>query len=112
MKKFIAILILVTVPVFIFSCRHVKNIITDTADPSVDYAKQGYVKGYVTEVQLDGCTWMIALSDSANKRIEPDDWAPGFQKDSLKVWVKYTPDDRLSICMAGQTVHIVDIKKR
>lgn len=112
MKKLLSFLLLLSFPIIIFSCHHVKNIITNTADPTVDYAAQGYVKGFVTDVQLDGCKWMIALSDSLPKKIEPDDWPPGFQSDSLLVWVKYVFDDRLSICMAGMTVHIVDIKKR
>ncbi len=103
---------LFSIPMIIFSCHHVKNIIKDTADPSINYAAQGYVKGFVTDVQLDGCKWMIALQDSANKKLELDDWAPGYQVDSLLVWIKYVPQDRLSICMAGQTVHVVDIKKR
>jgi hypothetical protein len=98
--------------VFAFSCHRVKDAVTDKADPDFDYAKNGYVKGYVTDVQLDGCKWMIALQDSGGKKIEPDEIPPGFQQDSLLVWVKYKPEDRMSVCMAGQTVDILDIKKR
>ncbi len=97
---------------FVFSCNRVKTIVKDTANPTFDYAKQGYVKGIVEEVTLDGCTWMISLKDSADKRIEPDVWEPGYQVQDLQVWIKYEVQNRLSICMAGQTVHIVDIKKR
>jgi hypothetical protein len=113
MKKFSTLAFIFTASALIFSCHHVKDLVSDKADPKVDYAALGYAKGFVTDVQLDGCKWMIQL-DSAGKRIEPEatDWPPGFQQDSLLVWVKYVAEDRMSICMAGQTVHIEDIKKR
>jgi hypothetical protein len=112
MKKFSILLLLVAA--IVFSCHHVKDLVSDKADPNVDYLKQGYAKGMVTDIQLDGCKWMIELQDSAGKKIEPgpDEMAPDLLKDSLFVWVKYTPEDRMSVCMAGQTVHIVDIKRR
>ncbi len=108
-KLILAILLIGTI---LFSCHNVKEVVTDKADPNYNYSANGYIKGYVTDVQLDGCKYMIALPDSANKRIEPDEIAPAFQKDSLLIWVKYTPEDRMSVCMAGQTVKIVDIRKR
>jgi hypothetical protein len=110
MKKHL-LLALFAITLISFSCHHVKDAVSEKADPKYDYAANGYAKGYVTEVQLDGCKWMIQL-DSAGKRIEPNDLAPGFQQDSLLVWVKYTPVERMSICMAGQTVNIIDIRKR
>ena len=112
MKQLRLPIFLLTLAVIIFSCHRIKDVVTDKADPDFDYAKNGYAKGYVTEVQLDGCKWMIQLQDSAGKRIEPDDIPPSFQKDSTLVWVKYKPDNRMSVCMAGQTVNILDIKKR
>jgi hypothetical protein len=102
---------LLAVTALLFSCHRVKEAVTDKADPKYDYAANGYVKGYITDVQLDGCRWMIQL-DSAGKRIEPNEIPPGFEQDSLLVWVKYKPEDRMSICMAGQTVSIIDIRKR
>lgn len=104
-------LFLLAMPVILFSCHRVKGAVSDKADPKYDYAANGYVKGYITDVQLDGCKWMIKL-DSSGKRIEPNEIPPGFEQDSLLVWVKYTPEDRMSICMAGQTVNIIDIRKR
>lgn len=117
MKKILSLVFILAISAFVFSCHHlkqeVKDVVSYDADPNYDYAGHGYAKGFITDVQLDGCKWMIQL-DSAGKRIEPgpDELPPVFLKDSLLVWVKYTPDDRLSICMAGQTVHIEDIKKR
>ena len=75
---------------FVFSCNRVKTIVKDTANPTFDYAKQGYVKGIVEEVTLDGCTWMISLKDSADKRIEPDvmelEIKLGKQLNKLETW--------------------------
>jgi hypothetical protein len=105
------IIALLAVAAIILSCHHVKEVVSEKADPKFDYAANGYVKGYVTNVQLDGCTWMIQL-DSAGKRIEPNEIPPSFQQDSLLIWVKYKPEERMSICMAGQTVNILDIRKR
>jgi hypothetical protein len=46
-------------------------------------------------------------------RLEPDGLQPEFQKDSTKVWIKYkAAPDRLSICMAGATIDLLEIKKR
>ena len=102
---------LLAIAVIAFSCHRVKEAVTDKADPNYNYAANGYVKGFVTDVELDGCKWMIQL-DSAGKRIEPDEIPPSFQQDSLLVWVKYKPEERMSVCMAGQTVNIIDIRKR
>jgi hypothetical protein len=79
-----------------------------TSEP--DYGQKGYVKAFVTEVSLDGCSFMLQLEDG--KRLEPDGLQPEFEKDSLKVWLKYTEEDRMSVCMAGQTIKVIDIKKR
>ena len=106
-----SIIALLAIAAVIFSCHHVKEAVSDKADPKYDYAGNGYVKGFITNVQLDGCTWMIQL-DSAGKRIEPNEIPPAYQQDSLLIWVKYKPEDRMSICMAGQTVSIIDIRKR
>ncbi len=70
-----------------------------------------YVNSFVTEVHLDGCMWMLQL-ESDGKRLEPDGLQPEFEKDSLNVWIKYEPEERMSVCMAGQTVKVLDIKKR
>ncbi len=110
MKKYI-LLSIFSIALIAFSCHRVKEAVSEKADPKYDYAANGYAKGYVTEVQLDGCKWMIQL-DSAGKRIEPDEIPPAFQQDSLLIWVKYQSVERMSICMAGQTVNIIDIRKR
>lgn len=94
-----------------FACRHLHDAVSDKADPKVDYEKEGYVKAFVTDVQLDGCHFMLQR-ESDNKRLEPEELTPAFQQDSLKVWIKYEVDDRMSVCMAGQTIRLLDIRKR
>jgi len=79
-----------------------------TASP--DLEKQGYVKAVVKDYELDGCRFMIFLDET--RKLEPD-WLPKeMQADSVPVWVRYERDERLSICMAGETVKVIDIKKR
>jgi hypothetical protein len=96
-------------------CKKVKNTVTSVvsykADPTYDYAGNGYIKAFVTDVELDGCKWMLQREDDG-KKLEPDGLQPEFEKDSLHVWLKYTEDDRMSICMAGQTIKVVDIRIR
>jgi hypothetical protein len=105
------ILLVFTIAVSFFACRHLHDAVSEKADPKVDYAKEGYVKAIVTDVQLDGCKYMLQL-ESDNKRLEPEELTPAFQHDSLKVWIKYEVDDRMSVCMAGQTIKLLDIRKR
>lgn len=77
-----------------------------------DYAAEGYVKAMVVTMELDGCTYMLEL-ESDKSKLEPDGLQPEFQKDSLPVWIKYkAAPDRMSICMAGATIDLIDIKKR
>lgn len=79
---------------------------------NVDYAAQGYVKAMVVTMELDGCSYMLEL-ESDKSKLEPDGLQPEFQKDSLPVWIKYkAAPDRMSICMAGATIDLIDIKKR
>jgi hypothetical protein len=86
------------------------------AGNTTDYATQGYVKAFVVDYELDGCKWMLRLdNDDPNdddKKMEPDFLFSEFQKDSLPVWLKYHKEERISICMAGETIKVIDIKKR
>jgi hypothetical protein len=82
----------------------------------VDYSTQGYVKAIVIDYELDGCRWMLRLDNDDpsddSKKMEPDYLMPDYQKDSLQVWLKFNKEERLSICMAGETIKVMDIKKR
>ncbi|MBI3509888.1 MAG: hypothetical protein HY064_04440 [Bacteroidetes bacterium] len=111
-SRLIIILLLLS-PILFYraSCHQVKEAVTYKADPNYDYPGNGYIKAFVTDVELDGCKWMLQ-QESDNKKLEPDGLQPEFEHDSLKVWLKFEPEDRMSVCMAGQTIKVLDIKIR
>ena len=76
-----------------------------------DLEKQGFVKALVITMELDGCTYMLQ-QEADKKNLEPDGLSPEFQHDSMKVWIKYTAEDRMSVCMAGETIKLIEIKRR
>jgi hypothetical protein len=83
---------------------------------TTDYSAQDYKKALVIDYAIDGCKWMLRLENDNptddNKKLEPDYIMPEFQQDSLPVWIKYEQEDRMSICMAGETIKLISIKKR
>lgn len=105
MNKLTNLLVATTILLAASSCKEKK-----ATTATVDYAGQGYVKAMIIDYELDGCKYMIQLEDK--KKLEPDFVKSDFQKDSLLVWVKYKHDERLSICMAGETVVVTDMVKR
>lgn len=73
--------------------------------------QQGFLKASVIHYPVDGCSWMIKLSDK--KKLQPVNLQAEFQKDNLSVWIKYVPQKGgMSICMAGEMVTITEIKLR
>lgn len=104
MSKLKHIGLIATAVLFFCACK------TKEKQPAVDYAQQGYTKAIVRDYQLDGCRFMIFLDET--RKLEPDALPEEMKRDSLPVWVKYQSDPRMSICMAGETVKIIDIKKR
>jgi hypothetical protein len=109
MKK--TIFLFTAILIAFVACHRVHDAVSTKADPKVDYSTEGYIKAIVTDVQLDGCRYMLK-PDESDKKLEPQELAKEFQVDSLKVWVKYEVEDRMSVCMAGQTVRVIDIRKR
>jgi hypothetical protein len=107
MNKLNNLILITTVSFLVFSCTKFKKATTD----NTDYAAQGYVKAMVVDIELDGCKYMLEL-ESDKKKLEPDGLQEIFMKDSLPVWIKYKHADRMSICMAGETIDLLDIKKR
>jgi hypothetical protein len=74
-------------------------------------AKPGYEEAMVRYFKRDGCDYALQLNSGEN--LEPDKLPLKFQKDSLKVWVKYKErTDAASICMIGKMVKVIDIKKK
>lgn len=106
MNKLTNILVTLLCAVVLASCVVKKATVSDT-----DMEAQGFVKAMVISYDLDGCGFMLELADKS--RLEPDGLQPEFQKDSTNVWIKYkAAPDRMSICMAGATIDLLEIKKR
>ncbi len=102
-------LALALLPLLIFaSCSLFRG--KKTKEVVIDYAGQGYVQAEVRDYDLDGCRYMLYLD--ANRKLEPDYLPTEFQQDSVPVWIKYEVENRMSVCMAGETVKLLDIKKR
>ncbi len=107
MSKHTNILATVLLSLLLITCTMIKK----TTVSEADMEKQGFVKAMIVQLELDGCSYMLE-QESDKKRLEPDGLQPDFQKDSLKVWIKWQPEDRMSICMAGETIKLLEIKKR
>lgn len=78
----------------------------------INYEKEGYVKAEVIHYKVEGCGYLIELTDKT--KIAPDKLAEDFKKDKEKIWVKYALAKKqpTSTCMAGKLAEIIDIKKR
>lgn len=87
-----------------------KNIDTSTAElPAAETNKNGFTSATVIYLTLDGCAWMLKLKDG--KYLQPYTLAPEFQKENLKVLIKYTlSKNQTSVCMSGSIVNITEIK--
>ncbi|HKC67644.1 MAG TPA: hypothetical protein VKG26_05400 [Bacteroidia bacterium] len=80
----------------------------------INYEKEGYVKAEVIHYKVEGCGYLIELTDKAKTKIAPDKLADEFKKDKEKVWIKYTLAKKqpMSTCMAGKLAEVIDIQKR
>ena len=104
-KKLLTILTALSLSTGIISCCAKK------VAPEPDYAALGYKKATVINYALDGCMWMIELEDKTKK--EPNNLQEDFRVEGKTVWVKFSPvKGAMSICMAGDIVHLDDIKAR
>jgi hypothetical protein len=82
-----------------------------TVEVKKDFEKEGYVKATVINYTVDGCTFLLQLTDE--KKLEPTNLSEEFKKDNLPVWIKYSPKKgAVSVCMAGQIVELSDIQLR
>lgn len=73
--------------------------------------KGGYLKARIIDkTGLDGCAFLIELQ--SGEKLIPLNLRKEFRKDNLNVWVKYKKEDAMTVCMAGETVRIVDIAER
>jgi len=108
-KYFSTAIALLTI-VIASSCSK-KTFSTKTGSPSHAKTKTEYEDAMVRYFKRDGCDYALQLENG--DLIEPDKLSPKFQKDSLKVLVKYKERvDVASICMMGKMVKIIDIKTK
>jgi hypothetical protein len=107
MNKHTKLFVIAIFAVLISACKTQQKTVSDS-----DMETQGFVKAMVVSYPVDGCGFMLELV-SDKSRLEPDGLQPEFQKDSMNVWIKYTAvPDRMSVCMAGATIDLLEIKKR
>ena len=80
----------------------------------INYEQEGYVKAIIIQYKVEGCGYLIELTDKAKTKIAPDKLADEFKKNKKKIWVKYTLAKKqpMSTCMAGKLAEIIDVKKR
>jgi hypothetical protein len=107
-KHILSTFCLLALLIIISSCN--RTITRNTTEPW-EYRDSIYKAATVINYALDGCTWMIRLEDG--KKLQPSNLKPEFQKDKLKVWIKYTiKKGGVGICMAGEMVDITEIELR
>ncbi len=65
----------------------------------------------VINYTVDGCSWLLILEDGT--KLQPENLAPEFQKNNLKVWISYElKKGGSSICMTGKMVTLASIQLR
>lgn len=106
MNKHTKLFVTAVLALLLLACKHQK-VVTDS-----EMEAQGFVKAMIISYEIDGCNYMLELV-SDKSRLEPDGLQPEYQKDSMNVWIKYkSAPDRMSVCMAGATIDLLEIKKR
>jgi hypothetical protein len=94
---------------FIISSCQITTITQNTTE-SGTYKDNAFTAATIIDFKLDGCSWMLELENG--KKLQPLNLKSEFQKNDLKVWVKYTIKKVNGICMAGETVDITEIELR
>ncbi len=79
-----------------------KTVVTETV-PN-DTAVFATVVDYT---ELDGCTFLLELSDG--QKLQPENLGEAFKKKGLKVFITYKIHDGISNCMAGKMVTLTSI---
>lgn len=78
---------------------------------AIDYAASKYSKATVIDyTELDGCKYLFQLEDG--RKLNPGTIDAKYQKNGLKVWLKYERVDLMNVCMAGETIKVIDIAER
>ncbi|MDQ3049546.1 MAG: hypothetical protein M3Q95_01540 [Bacteroidota bacterium] len=100
MKTYITFLI-IGICAFLGSCSN-KTVVTETV--ATDTAVFATVVDYS---ELDGCTFLLELSDG--QKLQPENLGEAFKKKGLKVFITYKIYNGISNCMAGKMVTLNSI---
>lgn len=102
--------------IFFTSCETKKNITKEEPSITIDETQMsdlGFVAATVKDFSKeDGCGFLIVLdkSEQVLQTLKPID--ASFQKDGLKVWLKYRPIRPISPkCKKGTPIDIEELKK-
>lgn len=92
------------------SCRSVKGSKTEEASSMVP-VPSGYSAATIfNKTGLDGCGWMLELE--SGKWLEPVSLPDEFKQVGLKVYLIYKTSKGAGVCMAGERIEIIEIKKQ
>jgi hypothetical protein len=108
----IAPILLFSFMVALTACSAQRKSAKKEPEKPINYLEQGFVQAKVTFLQLDGCSYMLQLTNE--EALEPSQNLPEeFKKNDLAVWLKYKLNKNgMSVCMAGKMVDVIDIKLR
>lgn len=107
-KHILSTFLFIAFVIMLSSCY--RNITRNSVETQ-EYRDSTYIAATVINYTVDGCTWMLQLEDG--KKLQPSVLKPEYQKDKLKVWIKYlTKKGGVGICMAGEIVDITEIELR
>ena len=80
----------------------------------INFKKEGYTKAVVINYNVDGCGFLLQLTDEQKTKLMPEKLPDDFKKDKKKVWIKYAllKKQPITTCMAGKMIELFDIEKR
>lgn len=78
------------------------------------FTQKGYVAATIIDYKVDGCKFLLELSDEEKTKLSPDKLPDDLKKDKQKVWIKYSISKKQmpSTCMAGKQIELLAIQKR
>ena len=60
--------------------------------------------------EVGGCGFLLELTN--NEKLQPENLPAEYQKDKMKVQIKYHITNKMTVCMAGKTAYIDFIKMK
>jgi hypothetical protein len=100
-------LIVLIVIIFFGSCASKKQIVEDDNEMFIQKFIPVTVKN---AAGLDGCSFLL-VKDSVTS-FQPVEFSDSLKLDGLKLWIKFSVVNQMSVCMAGQTIKLAAVKYR